>query len=128
MPNEPKPFSRIAEGLIGDFRGVPNTDPRRMRRRPTRELAAVVEELMVKHQIGRDSPEHTLREHWAELVGGANAAYSHAIRIDYGRRLVVQATHAVVRNELFLHRAEIIGRIQKLSGCAGVTELHIRAG
>ena len=128
MPNEPKPFSRIAEGLIGDFRGVPNTDPRKMRRRPTRELAAVVEELMVKHQIGRDSPDHTIREHWAELVGGANAAYSHAVRIDYGRRLVVHASHAVVRNELFLHRAEIIGRIQKLPACAGVTELHLRAG
>ena len=128
MSDQPKPFSKLAERLIGDFRGVPNADPRKMRRRPTRALAAVVEELMVKHQIGRESPEHTIREHWPDVVGAANAAYSNAVRIDYGRRLVVHASHAVVRNELFLHRAEIVERIQKLAGCAEVKELHIRAG
>jgi len=127
MP-DPKPFSKLAEQLIGDFRGVPNSDPRKMRRRPTRELAAVVEELMVKHQIGRESPEHTIREHWTGVVGTANAAYSNAVRIELDRRLVVHASHAVVRNELFLHRAAIVERIQKLPGCVKVTELHIRAG
>jgi len=128
MPDHPKPFSRLAESLIGDFRGVPLAEPRKMRRRQTRELAQVVEELMVKHQIGRASPEQAIRTRWAELVGSANAAYSHAVRIDHGRQLVVVASHGVVRNELFLHRAEIVDRIQKVPGCAHVKQLMIRAG
>ena len=81
----------------------------------------------MKHRIGRSAPEEAVREHWAELVGEANAAYSHPLPDLEGRRLVVQVSHGVVRNELFLHREEIVDRIQKLPGCAAVTELHIRA-
>ena len=67
-----------------------------------------------------------IREHWVEIVGAANAEYSHALRLD-GRRLAVQASHAVVRNELFLHRAIIVARLQKLPGCAGIKEIWVRA-
>jgi hypothetical protein len=128
MPQEPKPFSKLAEGLIASFRRIPGEEPSRMRKRPTREVGAVVEELRIKHRIGRDSPEEAIRERWPDLVGAANAAYSHPVRIEAERRLIVHATHSVVRNELFLHRAEIVGRLQALPGCAGVRELRIRAG
>ncbi len=128
MAKEPQHFSKLAERLIGDFRGVKSADPRNMRRRPTRELATIMEELIVKHQIGRSSPEHTIREHWPELVGQANATYSHAVSIDTRQRLLVHASHSVVRNELFLNRAAIVERIQQLPGCAGVRYLNIRAG
>ena len=128
MSKEPKPFSKIAERLIGDFRGVPLQEPEKMWRRPTKELVTVLDELRAKDQLGGPSPEQTIRDHWAELVGSANASYSHAVRIDRGRRLVVQVTHAVVRNELFLHRLAIVERIQKLPGCGAVTELFVRAG
>jgi hypothetical protein len=30
MPEEPRPFSKAAEELIGDFRGIPFTEPRKM--------------------------------------------------------------------------------------------------
>jgi hypothetical protein len=62
------------------------------------------------------------------LVGVANAAYSHAVRIEREKRLVVHVAHSVVRNELFMHRAEIVARIQKLPGCTGIKELNLRAG
>jgi hypothetical protein len=83
---------------------------------------------MVKHRIGRAAPEDAIRERWAEIVGGAMAAYSHPVQIEQNRRLLVHASHAVVRNELFLNRAMIVERIQKLPGCAGVKELWIKAG
>ena len=114
--------------MIGEFRRIPSGEPPKMRRRDTQDLASVLETLRVKFQIGRSSPEDAIREQWPELVGPANASYSHPIRIEYDRRLLVQASHAVVRNELFLHRATIVERIQKLPGCATVTELHIKAG
>jgi hypothetical protein len=121
-------FSRAAQRLIGDFRGLPLREPAKMRKRETKDLAALVEDLRNRYGIGRTTPEQTLRDHWSELVGAANAAYSHPARIDYGRRLIVAVSHSVVRNELFLHRAAIVERIQKLPGCSGVTELRVVAG
>jgi Dna[CI] antecedent, DciA len=125
---EPKPFSRLAETLIREFRRLPSDEPARMRRRPTHEMAALVDELKTRHQIGRSTPEDTIREHWAELVGPANASYSHAVAIDLRNRLTVHASHAVVRSELFVNREEIVSRIRKLPGCANVRFLNIRAG
>ena len=122
------PFSRAAQRLIGDFRGLPLQEPAKMRKRETKDLASLVEDLRNRYGIGRTTPEQTLRDHWSELVGAANAAYSHPARIDYGRRLIVPVSHSVVRNELFLHRAAIVDRIQKLPGCSAVTELRVVAG
>ena len=125
---EPTAFSFQAEKLIASLRRVPDTTPERMKKRPTKELAGLVEELMMKFQIGRESPEQSIRDNWPELVGPANAHYSHAVQIDPRGRLTVLAGHAVVRNELFLHRQLIVERIKKLPGCTHVRELNIRAG
>lgn len=130
MSNDPKkraPFSRAAEKTIAEFRRIHPAEPARMRRRPTRDLAEVLEEVRVHHRIGRDAPEDAVRNAWSDVVGTANAAYSHPLRIE-GRRLIVQATHSVVRNELFHHRREIIERVKKLPGCDAVSDLHLRAG
>ncbi|HWA10109.1 MAG TPA: DciA family protein [Opitutaceae bacterium] len=129
MNREPHHFSRAAEELVGDLRRIPGEEPRRQKLRPTHPLAAVVDELVTKYQIGRASPEQTIRDHWVEIVGAANAAYAHAARLERGgRTLVVLAGHAVVRNELFLHRQSIVEKLRKLPGCAGVKELNLRAG
>lgn len=124
---EPHQFSKLAENLISGLRRTVDEDPPRARRRPTKELATLIEELLQKNQIGRSSPEQTIREKWVELVGPTNAAYSHPARIER-RQLIVLAAHSVVRNELFHHREEIVARIQKLPGCADVKALHLRAG
>ena len=131
MPEQPQPphtFSKLAEELVGDLRGgLGSEDPRRSVKRPTRNLAEVVDQLLTKHQIGRESPEQTIRDHWPEIVGHANASYSHAANIERNR-LVVLASHAVVRNELFHHREEIVARVRKLRGCESVKSLLLRAG
>ena len=127
MPDQLHQFSKLAEELIGDLRGVASDAPRRSFRRATKPLADVVESLMQKYQIGRPSPEQTIRDHWTELVGAANAVYSHPARLERNL-LTILAAHSVVRHELFLHRAEIVGRIRKLPGCAEVRALNLRAG
>jgi hypothetical protein len=127
MPEESHHFSKTAEELIGDLRGVAPNAPRRSKVRQTLGLPAVVEDLMQKYQIGRASPEQTIREKWVAIVGAANASYSHPARIERNM-LTVLAAHAVVRNELFLHRAEIVARIRKLPGCGNVKALNLRAG
>lgn len=120
-------FSKLAEQLVGDLRRVAPDDPPRAKQRATQSLADVVEQLLQKHQIGRESPEHTIRDNWKSLVGIANATYSHPAVIERNR-LIVLAGHAVVRNELFLHREEIVARIKKLPGCEHVKAIHVRAG
>lgn len=127
MPDQPHSFSKIAEELVGDLRGIAFDDPKRSKKRPSRPLAELIEELLQKNQIGRSSPEQTIREQWVELVGSANASYSHPARIERNQ-LVVLAAHAVVRNELFHHRSEIVERVKKLPGCAHIKSLNLRAG
>lgn len=126
-PHEPHAFSKIAETLVGDLRGVPFDDPARSKKRPTQPLGTLIEQLLQKHQIGRETPEHVIREHWPALVGSANAAYSHPALIERNR-LIVLASHSVVRNELFHHRDGIVERIRKLPGCEHVKAIILRAG
>ncbi len=128
MSDEPHHFSKSAEKLIGDFRRVPYSEPRRMRSRPVKDMAPLIQELLVKYQIGRHSTEQTIRDHWPELVGPPNAAYSHPVRIERNRVLLVVVSHSVVRSELFLHRAAIVEKIRKLPGCDHVQELNLAAG
>ncbi|AHF93016.1 Protein of unknown function (DUF721) [Opitutaceae bacterium TAV1] len=127
-PPEPRPFSKAAEALVADLRRLPFGEPLRQVRRPTKNLAELLEPLLVKYHIGRDSPEHTLRERWAELVGGANAAYSHPVEIDPRGRLLVLTSHAIVRNELFLHRDSVLKKIRAIPGCDHIKTLQLRAG
>ena len=126
MSDEPKEFSRAVENLIAGFREVP-VDKSRSKRRKTTDLAALIDELLVKYRISHDSLEHSIREKWPELVGVANASYSHPVTVERGL-LVVLVSHAVVRNELFLHRQSILEKLKKLPGCDGIKGLALRAG
>jgi hypothetical protein len=128
MPDEPHEFSHATEKMIGDFRRIPFVAPRKMRRRPTKEMAPLMEEVLAKYRIGRHSCEQTIRDHWPEMVGPANAAYSHPLRIERGRSLLVLVSHSVVRSELNLHRGAILDKIRKLPGCDHVRELNLAAG
>jgi hypothetical protein len=124
MPPHPQKFSRLAEKTIGEFRGIPPGVPEKMRARPTQGMGEVIEQLRVKFRIGRSAPDDAVREAWADIVGTANASYSQPLRLE-GSRLLVGATHSVVRNELFLHREEIVQRVQKVPGCSEVTQIRI---
>ncbi|HVU25322.1 MAG TPA: DUF721 domain-containing protein [Opitutus sp.] len=125
--DQPHRLSKLAEKLVGDLRGVAPDDPPRSRPRATQPLSAIVEQLTAKYHLGSESAEQRLRDRWPDIVGSANAAFSHAARIERNR-LVVLASHAVVRNELFLHRDEILQRVHQVQGCTAIKSLLIRAG
>jgi len=42
--------------------------------------------------------------------------------------LVVLVSHAVVRNELFLHRQSILEKLRKVPGCTAIKGLALRTG
>ncbi|MEI7799487.1 MAG: DUF721 domain-containing protein [Opitutaceae bacterium] len=126
MSDEPKKFSRAVENLIAGFRVLPEDSGRSQRRTPT-DLTALVDELLIKYRISHDSLEHSIREKWVELVGVANASYSHPVIVEKGL-LVVLVSHAVVRNELFLHRQSILEKLRKVPGCTAIKGLALRTG
>jgi hypothetical protein len=130
MPeSEPHHFSKTAEELIGDLRGIADEAPRRQKLRATSSLADVVDQLVTKYQIGRDAPEHIIRENWVQIVGTVNATYAHAARLENnGTMLIVIVPHSVVRNELFHHRASIMAKIKLLPGCRDVKFLKLTPG
>ncbi len=128
MAEQPHRFGRVAEDLIASLRRLPSEDPFRSRPRPSIGMAALMDTLKAKHGIGIPTTEQAIRSKWPDIVGPANASYSHAIRIDERGRLEVRASHAVVRNELFMNRAEIIDRIRALPGCSSVKQLRLSQG
>ncbi|MFT3830178.1 MAG: DciA family protein [Opitutaceae bacterium] len=67
-------------------------------------------------------------QHWADIVGAANAAYSHPVKIDTKGKLLVLVSHGVVRDELRLLETILLPRIRQLSGCEKVVGLTLRAG
>lgn len=127
MPREPHEFSRNIENLIADLRGLPGNRSR-SRSRPEQLLGSSIDKLLQKYQIGPEAPEHILRARWHEIVGNANAAYSHPVRIDKGAKLLVLTSHAVVRDELRLLETVILQRVRKMHGCEHVAGLVLRAG
>ncbi|MDI1320171.1 MAG: DUF721 domain-containing protein [bacterium] len=124
--DEPKKFSRAVENLIAGLRELPE-DRSRSKKRKVTELSSVIDELLVKYRISHDSLEHSIREKWPELVGVANASYSHPVTVEKNL-LVVLVSHAVVRNELFQHRESIMEKLKKLPGCGHIKGLALRSG
>lgn len=125
---EPFRFSHVAEKMIGDLRHVAFNEPLRMKKRAAKELAPLIEDILQKYQIGRSGPEENIRQKWIEIVGHANAAYSHAISIEPRGKLIVAVAHSVVRSELILYRAKILAEIRKLPGCEGVKDIYFKVG
>jgi hypothetical protein len=136
MADQPHHFSQAAEDLVAELRKIaaepaPSHNLKgsraRQKMRPTTALPELIDQLLQTHQIGRSGPEQNVREHWAEVVGPANVAFSHAIAI-VRNQLVVLVTHPIVRNELFMHKDQILERVKKLPGCGEVKALNFRSG
>lgn len=129
MPETRDTFRNVARQLVADLRGVPDRTPARQIKRPTHALGALLDELLVKHHIGRHTPEDTIRENWPALVGPAIAHYSHAGQIDPKGKLTILYNQPVAGNELRFHQAAILAKIQALPGLRNVVKsLAIRAG
>jgi len=82
VPEEPHRLSRLAEDLIASLRRIPSEDPRGIRRKPSKSVSEVMDDLRAKYGIGVPTAEQAVRDKWPEVVGGANASYSNAVRID----------------------------------------------
>lgn len=124
----PSAFGPVARELVAALRGVVDDAPVRQRKRAIKSLAPLLEELLVKHKIGRETPEDGLREKWSKIVGPAIAHYTHAAQIDQRGRLVILCSQPVAANELRFHQAAVLERVRAVPACGHVSGLVIRAG
>lgn len=125
----PAQFSKLAEELIGDFRGVEVSEPRRQVKRRTQSAANVIEAIVNKYHLGDEaSPEQAIRERWPELVTPTLAAYSHVVEITKSGWLMVMVSNAVAKQELSNNRRLFLRKIQAVPGCSHIKGLNLRAG
>jgi hypothetical protein len=120
-------FSRHVENLIANFRGLPENRSR-SRLKETAPFEDVIEKVIQKYRIGIASPEETLREHWAEIVGAANTQFCHPNRIERGKNLIITVSNPVVRQELFFNRKLLLKKIQLIPNCEKIALITLRAG
>ena len=130
MPESSSPqFSKLAEELIGDLRGIETIEPRRQVKRPTKSASDIIEALVNKYHLGdQASPEQVIRDRWAELVTPTLAAYSHVVEITKSDWLMVMVSNAVAKQELTNNRRLFLRKIKAVPGCTHIKGLNFRAG
>jgi hypothetical protein len=132
-PNMPKErethrFSRTAEELIGDLRGIAFEEPRRQVKRPTKPASDIIEAIASKYGIGQATPEQSLRDRWPELVTPVLARYSHVAEINKSGWLVIMVANSVAKQELSNNRRLFLRNIKAVPGCGHIKGLSFRAG
>ena len=91
-------------------------------------MESVMDQLVERFKIGSTQPEERIANEWPSIIGEHNAKYANPWRLDKGRTLYVHVSNPVVKQELQFGKKIILGRIQKLPGCANVRQIIFRAG
>jgi len=130
MPDaQPPQFSKLAEELIGDLRGVDAAEPNRQVKRRTKTSAEVIEGIVNRYHLGDEaSPEQSLRDRWSQIVTPTLAAYSHVVEISKSGWLVVMVSNAVAKQELSNNRRVFLPKIKAVPGCENIKGVTLRAG
>ncbi|MCC5023499.1 MAG: DUF721 domain-containing protein [Candidatus Synoicihabitans palmerolidicus] len=129
MPQKtPDQFSKLAQELIGDLRGIETIEPRRQVKRATRPASDIIEAITGKYGLGHSSPEQSLRDRWPALVTPVLARYSHVVEISKSGWLVIMVSNSVAKQELSNNRRIFLPKIKGVPGCDGIKGLSFRAG
>lgn len=86
-----------------------------MRRSATQSLADVLRDYIRENNIGKKLKESDIVNSWEEVLGKTIAHYTRNIAIK-NRILYVEISSAVVKNELFLIRGEIVEKLNEKAG------------
>ena len=126
--SNPPQFSKLAEELIGDLRGIYQSQPHRQVKRATKPAGDFIQALMNKYHVGESSPAQALRDRWPEIVTPTLAAYSHVAEISESGWLVVIVSNSVAKQELSNNRRIFLSRIKATPGCESIKGINLRAG
>ncbi len=86
-----------------------------MRRSATQSLGDVLRDYIRENNIGKKLKESDIVNSWEEVLGKTIAHYTRNVAIK-NRILYVEISSAVVKNELFLIRSEIVKKLNEKAG------------
>lgn len=126
MANKPYKFSRRAENLIANLRGIPEDYSPIVR--DTVDMGTVFDKILARYKIGVDSLEDRIREKWTKIVGLENAGHCNPVRIEREKNLVIAVSNPIIRQELQFNQAIILKNLRTIKDGHQIRNLVFRSG
>ena len=126
MADKPYQFSRQAENLIANLRGVPEDFSPIVRE--TVNLDVVCDKILRKYKIGVESLEDQIREKWIQIVGPANSIHCNPIRIENNSVLFIAVSNPIIRQELQFNQAIILRNLACIENGNQIRRIVFRSG
>jgi hypothetical protein len=104
-------FSKRAQNLIADFRGLPrDNSPSTLKDEWSAER--LFQDILKKYVAKSDRTiKAEIFENWSQIVGNMLCKLCKPLNITLAGALVIKVENSVVRQELFLQKEEILRRI-----------------
>jgi hypothetical protein len=116
-------FSKKAQNLIADFRGLPRDDSSSILKK---ELVAgqLFQNILEKYVIKSDAAIGTeIFENWPQIVGDILSMLCTPHRITAAGTLLIKVPNSVVRQELFCRKEEILQRIHQICPRSEISDI-----
>lgn len=126
MADKPYKFSRRAENLIANLRGVPEDYSPIVR--DTVDMGTVFDKILTRYKIGVDSLEDRIREKWTKIVGLENAGHCNPVRIEREITLVIAVSNPIIRQELQFNQAIVLRNLNSIKDGNRIRNLVFRSG
>lgn len=126
MANKAYKFSRTAENLIANLRGVPEDYSPIVRE--TVDMGDVLDRILNRYKIGVESLEDRIREQWTQIVGAENAGHCHPVRIEREKMLVIAVSNPIIRQELQFNQSIILNNLKRVKNGRQIRSLVFRSG
>lgn len=120
-------FTPDEERLIASFRQIPE-DSASLGDFGAASFGSLVESLVERYHIGKSTPEESIQENWARIVGPLFAKRCRPERVDPSGALIVQVPNATVRRELIFSEGRILTALGSLPGCQHINRVVLVAG
>ncbi len=119
-------FSRQAENLIANLRGVPEDYSPIVRE--TVDMGLVFDRILHRYKIGVESLEDRVREQWRQIVGADNAGHCNPVRIEREKTLVIAVSNPIIRQELQFNQSIILQNLKSVKDGGRIRNLIFRSG
>ncbi|MDE0767774.1 MAG: DUF721 domain-containing protein [Opitutaceae bacterium] len=119
-------FSRRAENLIANLRGVPeNYSPIG---REIREMGGIFDKILDRYKIGVESLEDRIRENWEQIVGAPNAQHCNPVRIERENTLIIAVSNPIIRQELQFNQSHLLKNLRSIEKGNRIRYVVFRSG
>ncbi|MDP0498656.1 MAG: DUF721 domain-containing protein [Verrucomicrobiota bacterium JB022] len=120
-------YSRQVNNLLSNLKGLPEDESHSLDRGAKR-LDSLMEVIFERHKIDQETPEETVMQNWARIVGARYAQRCAPTKIDTDGVLLVRVGNSIVRRELQFTEDRIMTALRSLPNCAHIEGVRFIAG